>query len=91
MYTPGREKALALEKVVNDFNFNAEETAQAMAIYMHRTNQQSFTRLCVEWLKVCAADNYMYDDGTVSRNRASHEVAKILMEGHDDLPPLPFV
>jgi len=45
----------------------------------HRTFQQDFTRLCAEWLRTCAQDDY----GTDARNEASHEVGKIATAAHD--------
>ena len=78
----------AIEEVLNSFSFNPKALAEEMARQTHRTLQQSLTRFCVEWLKVCASDDYLYDD----RNEASHIVARKLMEGcGNDLPGLPFI
>lgn len=43
----------------------------------HRTIQEEFTCLCIEWLKTCASDNYHFD----FRNEYSHMIAKKLLEG----------
>ena len=53
----------------------------------HRTLQQGFTRLCVEWLKVCASDNYRTD----ARNESSHLLAKKMIEAVEDEMYLPFI
>lgn len=57
---------------VNHF-FNTEKVAEYMT-REHRTLQQTFTKLCVDWLKQLSEVEY-YDD----RNRASVEFAKSLM------------
>jgi len=46
----------------------------------HRTLQQNFTKLCMEWLENCASDNYRFD----GRNEASHIVSKEMVEGFRD-------
>ena len=81
-----KDKAREIESIVNDITFDAEGVAKSMTS-AHKTLQQNFTRLCVEWLKVCASDEYAFD----GRNEASHLVAKELMDGKDNLPPLPFI
>lgn len=86
MESRNKDKARAIASLLNDFSFNAKEVAKEMT-REHKTLQQNFTRLCVEWLKVCASDEYSFD----GRNEASHEVAKVLLEGKDELPPLPFI
>ena len=72
------EKARDIARIVNDFSFNPTKVAWEMQ-NEHRTLQQSFTSLCIEWLRLCASDNYGYD----GRNELSHTVAKELIEGHD--------
>lgn len=73
-------------EMCNSFSFNAKKIAEQIARTEHRTIQQSITRFCVEWLKVCASDDYGYD----GRNEASHEVAKELLDGKD-IRGLPFI
>jgi hypothetical protein len=55
----------------------------------HRTLQQNFTRLCVEWLRTCADASYNYDD----RNLASHIVAKEIIDKEPIARPwyLPYI
>lgn len=62
--------AETLSTLVNSFSFDAEGVAKAMS-NQHRTLQQAFTSLCIEWLKMCASDTYRTD----GRNEASHNVA----------------
>ena len=80
------ECARKIGDMCNSFSFNAKGIAEQIARTEHRTIQQSITRFCIEWLKVCASDNYGYD----GRNEASHEVAKELLDGKD-IRGLPFI
>lgn len=72
--------------MLNVLGFNSEDFCKEFS-KEHRTLQQSFTRLCVEWLRTCASDDYHYD----GRNEASHEIAKMLLEGKDNDIHLPFI
>lgn len=58
---------------VNSFN-KGKEFCEAMSSE-HRTLQQSFTRLCFEWLQHCASDEYQTD----RRNEATHNISKEIM------------
>ena len=53
--------------MLNSFSFVPEEFCREFA-KEHRTIQQNLTRLCLEWIKTCANEDYRYDE----RNRASH-------------------
>lgn len=56
----------------------------------HRTIQQNFTRLCFEWIKTCAVDDYPTDE----RNRASHVKCKAIVDTMSTDPAwdfLPFI
>ena len=81
-----KENARILSGMVNNFSFSPEKVAWALTLE-HRTLQQTITRFAVAWLKVCASEDYMYD----GRNEARHEVAKKLMDGHEDDIYLPFI
>ena len=81
-----KECARNIGEMANSFAFNGKSVAEYIAQTEHRTIQQSITRFCIEWLKVCASDDYGYD----GRNEASHEVAKELLEGKD-VRGLPFI
>lgn len=65
-----KENAQIISDMVNDFNFNAKGVCEELS-KEHRTLQQNFTRLCIEWLKTCASDEYRYD----ARNADSRKVA----------------
>lgn len=72
------DNAQRISDLLNSFQFNPERVCQAMT-REHRTLQQSFTRLCIQWLCTCASDEYQFD----GRNEASHEIAKALIESQD--------
>lgn len=67
-----QEVASALTTAVNCY-FTERKAAEYM-LREHRTLQQTFTRVCVEWLKVLSTVEH-YDD----RNAASVKLAKDLM------------
>ena len=69
----------AISDAVNNFGFNQKEF-NAMMSREHRTLQQSFTRMCVEWLKHCGSSDYRYD----GRNEASHQMGKAVNEFLDN-------
>lgn len=81
-----KNKAREIGDLFNSFGLNAEDIAGQIARTEHRTIQQNITRFCVEWLRVCASDDYGYD----GRNEASHEVAKELLDGKN-IRGLPFI
>lgn len=82
-----KENVQKVSSMLNSFSFNPKEFCELMC-REHRTLQQSFTRLCIEWLCTCASDEYRYD----GRNEASHIVAKALIESQDaDFIGLPFI
>ena len=60
---------------VNSFTRDPEDFNILMSM-KHRTLQQSFTRMCLQWLEHVASDNYRTD----GRNEYSHKVAKEMIE-----------
>ena len=74
--TKAEQNATDIASMMNNFSFNPKEVCKAMC-NEHRTLQQSFTRLCIEWLKTCADENYRTD----GRNEDSHIVAKNIEQG----------
>lgn len=82
--------AKAITDAVNSMGFDDNMFCEAMA-REHRTLQQSFTRLCLAWLKHCATDTY--GKNTDARNEAAHRIAKELVEARPDLfdGALPFI
>lgn len=76
------------ELISNAINWGMRNEAFCKAMSVeHRTLQQGFTRLCVEWLKVCASDSYRFD----ARNESSHILAKKMIEAVEDELYLPFI
>ena len=73
-----KEQVRQVSDMLNSFSFDYKGFCEEMT-REHRTLQQSFTRLCIQWLCTCASDDYRYD----GRNEASHEVAKALIESQD--------
>lgn len=71
---------------INAMTFDEKKFCEAMS-QEHRTLQQTFTRVCLEWLKTCASENYSYD----GRNESSHLVAKQLLDGKEDIAYLPYI
>lgn len=72
------ENVRKVSDMLNNMSFDYEGFCKAMS-NEHRTLQQNFTRLCIQWLCTCASDEYRYD----GRNEASHEIAKALIESQD--------
>ena len=69
-----KELARATADAVNSFSFNGKDFCQQME-HEHRTLQQSFTRLCFDWIKYCSEMEHF--DG---RNEASVMACKKLRE-----------
>lgn len=65
---------------LNSFSFSEKKFCEEMTLE-HRTLQQSFTRLCIAWLRYCAALEDWQVDG---RNEASVRVGKIVSDALDD-------
>jgi len=65
---------------VNSFNDKGEEFCKAMSI-QHRTLQQSFTKLCFEWIEFIASDEYRTD----ARNEGSKRTAQELLQAFKEL------
>jgi len=55
---------------LNTFNSKEKEFCEAMSCE-HRTLQQSFTRLCFQWIEHCASDEYRID----ARNEQSKSIS----------------
>jgi hypothetical protein len=57
----------------------------------HRTIQQAFTRICLQWIELVASDEYRHD----LRNEDSHKIAKQLIENfkteNDNFNPSEFL
>lgn len=70
MNSKDKKNADVVSDMLNNFSFSPKGFCEQMQLE-HRTIQQSFTRLCIEWLQTCADANYRYD----GRNEASHKIA----------------
>ena len=71
-----KELVQEISNYVNTFNDKSQEFCQAMSCE-HRTLQQSFTKLCLQWLEHCASVEYRTD----GRNEQSQKIARELLEG----------
>jgi len=71
------EIAEELSDLVNNFSFDARFFCDAMAT-QHRTLQQNFTRLLMNWVEYCASDNYRFD----GRNEGTKNLCKKLSDLH---------
>ena len=82
------ENVRKVSDMLNNMSFDPEGFCKEMT-KEHRTLQQSFTRLCIEWLCTCASEDYRYD----GRNEASHEIAKALIQSQDAdfIGNIPFI
>lgn len=60
---------------VNAFNPESERFIRYMSAD-HRTIQQAFTKLCLQWLEHVASEEYRTD----GRNIASHQVTRELID-----------
>ena len=76
-YDNYQKKAGTIANELNDITFNNSAFCKAMA-REHKTLQQSFTRLCLSWLRHCASVDYA--ECTDERNVASHTVSKKTMQ-----------
>lgn len=74
-----KEVVQEITDYVNTFNDKGKEFCQAMSCE-HRTLQQSFTKLCLQWLEHCASEEYRTD----ARNEGSKKIARELLEGFRD-------
>jgi hypothetical protein len=80
MRKSAKEMAGEMTDFVNTFsNEPTKEFVQAMA-NEHRTLQQSFTRLCLEWIEHCASQDYRTD----GRNESSHATCKAIVEAYKE-------
>ena len=63
-----------IANAVNSFNFDDKAFCETM-LREHKTLQQSFTRLCFEWIKACGQNK-----NVDARNEASVKACKQLSE-----------
>jgi hypothetical protein len=84
----GKELAKVISRSLNSFGFDdtIKECIAELAVD-HRTLQQCFTKLCVEWFRALAKD----PDRCDGRNEASVKLACLIMELGEDKLALPFI
>jgi hypothetical protein len=75
-----KEMSSEMTDFLNTFsNEPRKEFVQSMA-NEHRTLQQSFTRLCLEWIEHCASSDYRTD----GRNESSHHICKAMIQAYKE-------
>ena len=80
MRKTGKEMAGEMTDFVNTFSTEPRtEFIKAMA-NEHRTLQQSFTRLCLDWIEHCATQEYRTD----GRNESTHQMCKALVQAYKE-------
>ena len=88
MLNKSQEQVTKVSEMLNNMTFDYEGFCKEMT-KEHRTLQQSFTRLCIQWLCTWASDEYRYD----GRNEASHLISKALINSQDAdfIGSIPFI
>jgi hypothetical protein len=74
-----KEVVQTMSNFVNSYSRTHEEFCTEMS-KEHRTLQQSFTRLCLQWIEHVASDEYRTD----GRNMGSQIVARELLKGFEE-------
>lgn len=74
-----QDAADTISSLLNTFSFNHKEFCKAMCDE-HRTLQQQFTEMCLQWIRTCASDDYRYD----GRNEYSHNMCKEIVTAYDN-------
>lgn len=75
-----KELVQEITDYVNSFNDKGIEFCSAMSVE-HRTLQQSFTKLCLQWIEFISSDLYRTD----ARNEQSKKIAQELLQGFKEL------
>lgn len=81
-----KQNANEVSNMLNSLGF-APELFCAEMRKDHRTIQQNFTRLCLEWIKTCAQEDYPHDE----RNRASHVKCRAIVDRMESDPAWDFL
>jgi len=76
--TTAKQAAKAMSDFVNNMGHENKEFVEEMA-NEHRTLQQAFTGVCLEWLKYMATTTRVD-----ARNERSHQISKQLLNGVED-------
>ncbi len=76
-----------VEGMLNSFSYRERiNEFNELMLESHRTLQQSYTGLCLDWLQKLSVQKY-FDD----RNKASIEIAKKIMKAIEDNISLPMI
>ena len=75
---PKENKASKVTDLLNSLCFDYDGFCRDM-VREHRTLQQQFTKLCIEWIKTCADEDYRHD----GRNERSHFIAKEIVTAYN--------
>lgn len=75
---------------LNSFTRKEKPFCEAMS-REHRTLQQSFTRLCLQWLEHCATEEYRVDGRNEDSQKISREILELWQERHGDFSPSMFI
>ena len=91
MKESAKQTANAVTDYLNNFSRNKNSDFIEAMNTEHRTLQQDFTRLCLDWLEHCSKNDYPRD----LRNEASHDISKKVIgkfkEDNDGISPSMFL
>ena len=79
-----KELGEVVGRAINNYSFSNKDFCKVMA-REHRTIQQSFTRLCFEWIKTCA-DMEHFDGRNEDSVMACRKLQKVIEEEDIGLP-----
>lgn len=79
-----KELAKETSSAINSFSFKPKDFCEQMG-REHRTLQQSFTKLCLEWIKYCA-DMEHFDGRNELSVMACRKLKKVIEEENIVLP-----
>ena len=73
-----------ISDAINTLTLNPKELSEYLA-HDHKTLQQNFMDICIEFIKECAKEEHSYDD----RNIVAHFTAQLLLAPVLDLENVP--
>jgi hypothetical protein len=74
-----KELVVSVTDFLNSYSNKNEDFCKEMSME-HRTLQQSFTRLCLEWIEYVGSDEYSTDGRNQSSKVMSNELLKLFKE-----------
>ena len=84
-----KNPANEISDLMNNMMFDYEGFCKEMSNH-HRTLQQSFTKLCFEWIKYCASDEYRSDPRNQHAKNMCKEVVNAYNNDHTRTSELTF-